>query len=84
MLCSWGGSAPVTLAAGKWHFVAARFDGHEFALYGDGSTIDQETRQVGARAAELLLTQIESKRLPRANKILIAPRLVQRESTQSV
>jgi LacI family transcriptional regulator len=46
------------------------------------TTIDQETRQIGARAAELLLAQIESKRFPRPTKILIAPRLVQRESTQ--
>jgi LacI family transcriptional regulator len=37
------------------------------------TTIDQETRQIGARAAELLLAQIESKRFPRPTKILIAP-----------
>jgi LacI family transcriptional regulator len=46
------------------------------------TTIDQETRQIGARAAELLLAQIESKRELRPSKILIAPRLVQRDSTR--
>jgi LacI family transcriptional regulator len=45
------------------------------------TTIDQETRQVGSRAALLLLAQIEAKRPPRPSKISIAPRLVQRQST---
>jgi LacI family transcriptional regulator len=45
------------------------------------TTIDQETRQIGAGAAQLLLAQIDAKRVPRPTKILIAPRLVQREST---
>jgi LacI family transcriptional regulator len=46
------------------------------------TTIDQETRQVGSRAAHLLLAQIDAKRPYRPTKILIAPRLVQRESTR--
>ena len=46
------------------------------------TTIDQQTRKIGARAAELLLEQIESKRPPRAAKILFVPELVPRKSTQ--
>jgi LacI family transcriptional regulator len=46
------------------------------------TTIDQQTRKIGARAAELLLEQIESKRPPRAAKILFIPELVPRKSTQ--
>jgi Exo-beta-D-glucosaminidase Ig-fold domain/Glycosyl hydrolases family 2/Concanavalin A-like lectin/glucanases superfamily/Glycosyl hydrolases family 2, sugar binding domain/Glycosyl hydrolases family 2, TIM barrel domain len=32
-------SGPASLAAGKWHFLAATFDGEEFRLYGDGRQI---------------------------------------------
>jgi LacI family transcriptional regulator len=46
------------------------------------STIDQKTREIGARAAELLLGQIGSKRPPRAEKVLLVPELVPRNSTQ--
>ena len=46
------------------------------------TTIDQKTREIGARAAELLLKQIESKRPPRAAKILFVPELVPRKSTE--
>jgi LacI family transcriptional regulator len=46
------------------------------------TTIDQKTREIGARAAELLLHQIESKRPPRAAKILFVPELVPRKSTK--
>jgi DNA-binding LacI/PurR family transcriptional regulator len=46
------------------------------------TTIDQGTCQIGARAAELLLEQISSKRPPRPTKVLIAPKLVPRKSTQ--
>jgi LacI family transcriptional regulator len=46
------------------------------------TTIDQKTSQIGARAAELLLEQIESKRSPRPGKILFVPELVPRKSTQ--
>lgn len=46
------------------------------------TTIDQKTRQIGARAAELLLEQIGSKRAVRPEKILIVPELVARKSTQ--
>jgi len=46
------------------------------------TTVDQGTRQIGKQASELLLERISSKRVPRARKILIAPRLVVRRSTQ--
>ena len=46
------------------------------------TTIDQGTAQIGARAAELLLEQIGAKRAVRPTKVLIAPKLVQRESTK--
>ena len=46
------------------------------------TTIDQQTRKIGARAAELLLEQIESKRPLRAAKTLFVPELVPRKSTQ--
>jgi LacI family transcriptional regulator len=46
------------------------------------TTIDQKTREIGARAAGLLLEQIESKRPPRAATILFVPELVPRKSTQ--
>jgi len=46
------------------------------------TTIDQKTSEIGARAAELLLEQIESKRPPHRGKILFVPELVPRKSSQ--
>jgi LacI family transcriptional regulator len=46
------------------------------------TTIDQKTREMGARAAELLLGQIGAKRPPRPEKIFIVPELVPRKSTE--
>jgi LacI family transcriptional regulator len=46
------------------------------------TTVDQGTVQTGKQAAELLMEQIGAKRRPRPRKILIAPRLVVRQSTQ--
>jgi len=46
------------------------------------TTVDQGTREIGSRAAELLLEQIGSKQAIRAKRILIAPKLVIRQSTQ--
>jgi LacI family transcriptional regulator len=46
------------------------------------TTIDQKTREIGARAAELLLEQIGAKRAARAEKILVVPEVVVRRSTQ--
>jgi LacI family transcriptional regulator, galactose operon repressor len=46
------------------------------------TTIDQKTREIGARAAELLLEQIGSERPVRPEKVLVIPELVPRRSTQ--
>src|SRR5260370_38919167 len=46
------------------------------------TTIDQETRQIGRRTAELLLEQIASKNTMRPKNIRIAPKLVVRKSSQ--
>jgi LacI family transcriptional regulator len=46
------------------------------------TTIDQGTCRIGSLAAELLLERIASKRSMRPKKILIPPKLVERESTR--
>ncbi|HWY57813.1 MAG TPA: LacI family DNA-binding transcriptional regulator [Terriglobales bacterium] len=46
------------------------------------TTVDQGTCQIGARAAELLMERILLKRSVRPRKILISPRVVERESTR--
>ena len=46
------------------------------------STVDQQTRTIGALAAELLIERMASKRPMRPRKILIPPKLVERESTR--
>jgi LacI family transcriptional regulator len=46
------------------------------------TTVDQGTCRMGVLAAELLLERIAPKRLMRPKKILIPPKLVERESTQ--
>jgi len=46
------------------------------------TTVDQGTSQIGTQAAELLIQQITSKRALRPKKVLIAPKLVVRQSTQ--
>jgi LacI family transcriptional regulator, galactose operon repressor len=46
------------------------------------TTVDQGTCQMGARAAELLIERILLKRSARPKKILISPKLVERESTR--
>jgi LacI family transcriptional regulator len=46
------------------------------------TTVDQSTYQIGARAAELLLERIATKSPARPQKILIPPKLVERESTR--
>ncbi len=45
------------------------------------STIDQQSEQIGDRAAKLALQLIESKTQPKPSTILLAPRLVSRESS---
>lgn len=46
------------------------------------TTIDQKTCEMGARAAKLLLEQIESKRPSHSGNIFVVPELVLRKSTQ--
>jgi LacI family transcriptional regulator len=46
------------------------------------TTVDQGTCQIGARAAELLMERIQVKRPFRPKKILILPRLIERESSR--
>ena len=46
------------------------------------TTVDQGTCQMGARAAELLMERILAKGSARPKKILISPKLVERESTR--
>jgi LacI family transcriptional regulator len=46
------------------------------------TTVDQRTCKIGELASELLLARIGAKRSLRPKKILIPPRLVERESTQ--
>jgi LacI family transcriptional regulator len=46
------------------------------------TSVDQGTCRIGGLAAELLITRIASKRAMRPEKILIPPRLVERDSTR--
>jgi LacI family transcriptional regulator len=46
------------------------------------TTVDQGTCTIGVRAAELLIARIASKRPMRPTRVLIPPRLVERQSTR--
>lgn len=46
------------------------------------SSIDQHSQMIGQRAAELVLSLLESKQRPRARTIILEPTLVVRSSTQ--
>jgi LacI family transcriptional regulator len=46
------------------------------------SSIDQQSQMIGQRAADLVLSLIESKQKPRAQTIILEPTLVVRSSTQ--
>jgi LacI family transcriptional regulator len=46
------------------------------------SSVDQNSQMIGQRAAELVLSLIESKQRPRARTIILEPALVVRASTQ--
>jgi LacI family transcriptional regulator len=46
------------------------------------TTIDQKAREIGARAAELLLEQMAAKQPMKPREILLVPELVARKSTQ--
>jgi LacI family transcriptional regulator len=46
------------------------------------TSIDQDSESIGAHAAELALTLIESKTPPAARTIMVVPKLVVRDSTR--
>jgi len=48
------------------------------------STIDQNTEQIGERAARLALSLLESKSRPRSKTVIIQPQLVIRASTDGI
>jgi len=85
---------PVAIGAMKAIFDAGFSIPGDVALVGAGNvhysdvlavpltTVDQGTAEIGRQAAELLLEQIGSKRALRPRKVLIAPKLVVRQSTQ--
>src|ERR1035438_6209960 len=85
---------PVAIGAIKAILEAGLRVPHDIAVVGAGivhysdllavplTTVDQGTCQMGARAAELLLERIGQKGPVRPRKILIPPKLVERESTR--
>ena len=85
---------PVAIGAIKAILEAGLRVPHDIAVVGAGNvhysdllavpltTVDQGTCQMGARAAELLLERIGQKGPVRPRKILIPPKLVERESTR--
>jgi LacI family transcriptional regulator len=85
---------PVAIGAMKAIFDAGFNIPNDVALVGAGNvhysdvlavpltTVDQGTKEIGRQAAELLMEQISSKRTLRPRKVLIAPKLVIRQSTQ--
>jgi LacI family transcriptional regulator len=48
------------------------------------STVDQQSDEIGIRAAQLGLKLIEAKKPPKPSTILLKPRLIVRESTQRI
>ena len=84
---------PVAIGAMKAIFEAGLNVPRDIAIVGAGNvhysdflavpltTIDQGTVQIGTRASEILMQQISSKRAVRPQTILIAPRIVIRQST---
>jgi LacI family transcriptional regulator len=85
---------PVAIGAMRAILEAGLRVPHDIAVVGAGNvkycdalavpltTVDQGTCRIGALAAELLVARIASKRSIRPEKILIPPRLVERESTR--
>lgn len=85
---------PVAIGAIKAIIEAGLRIPHDIAVVGAGNvhysdvlavpltTVDQGTKQIGKQAAELLLEQIGAKRKPRIRKVIITPKLVERQSTQ--
>ena len=85
---------PVAIGAIKAILGAGLRVPHDISVVGAGNvqysdllavpltTVDQGTCQMGARAAELLMERILAKGSARPKKILISPKLVERESTR--
>lgn len=85
---------PVAIGAIKAISEAGLRIPHDIAVVGAGNvhysdvlavpltTVDQCTAQIGKQAAEMLMEQIGAKRKPRIRKVLLAPKLVARQSTQ--
>lgn len=85
---------PVAIGAMKAILDASLRVPHDVCVVGAGNvqysdllavpltTVDQGTCQIGAQAAELLMERIMLKRPARPKKILISPKLVERESTR--
>jgi LacI family transcriptional regulator len=85
---------PVAIGAIKAILDAGLRVPHDIAVVGAGNvhysdllavpltTIDQGARQMGTQAAEILLERIGQRRSVRPRKILIPPKLVERESTR--
>jgi LacI family transcriptional regulator len=85
---------PVAIGAMKAVLEAGLKLPHDIAVVGAGNvhygdalaipltTVDQGTCRIGVLAAELLVAQMASKHPMRPKKILIPPRLVERESTR--
>lgn len=85
---------PVAIGAIKAILDAGLSVPHDISVVGAGNvqysdrlavpltTVDQNTCQIGARAAELLMERILLKRSARPKKILISPKLMERQSTQ--
>jgi LacI family transcriptional regulator len=85
---------PVAIGAMKAVLEAGLKLPHDIAVVGAGNvhygdalaipltTVDQGTCRIGVLAAELLVAQMASKHPIRPKKILIPPRLVERESTR--
>jgi LacI family transcriptional regulator len=84
---------PVAIGAMKAIIEAGLKVGRDIALIGAGNvhysdvlavpltTVDQGTVEIGKRASEILIEQISAKKAPKPKTILIAPRIVVRQST---
>jgi hypothetical protein len=57
-------SGTATLAPGKWHFLAATFDGEEFHLYSDGAQVASGKADLGTISPVLLMAPPSSRAEP--------------------
>ena len=64
-LLLWGGkdnsvSGPAALAPGKWHFVAATFDGSDFRIYSEGASVASGKLDTGSVSGVLQMAPTSS------------------------